>query len=54
VIGAKGLDHIAEQISCIVPFITYLNSVVMPDDGPSASSDDEEDGESSGAEENEG
>ncbi|TKA71053.1 hypothetical protein B0A49_07763, partial [Cryomyces minteri] len=32
VIGSKGLARVAELISCMVPFITYLNSIVMPDD----------------------
>ncbi|KAL1644503.1 hypothetical protein SLS61_008771 [Didymella pomorum] len=44
VVGPKGMDRIAELIACIEPFITYLNSVVMPDEDSSSSSDgDEED-----------
>ncbi|KAF2446925.1 hypothetical protein P171DRAFT_429869 [Karstenula rhodostoma CBS 690.94] len=45
VVGANGLDRIAELIGCMVPFITYLNSVVMPDEESSDSS--EENGEDS-------
>ncbi|KAI9737924.1 MAG: hypothetical protein M1834_009294 [Cirrosporium novae-zelandiae] len=40
VIGPKGLDRIAEIVGVMVPFITYLNSVVRPDGEPS--SDEEE------------
>ncbi|OCK79759.1 hypothetical protein K432DRAFT_382782 [Lepidopterella palustris CBS 459.81] len=46
VVGAKGLERIAELISCLVPFITYLNSVVMPDGESDESSEDEPDVES--------
>ncbi|OJD35206.1 protein fam92a1 [Diplodia corticola] len=42
VVGAGGLQRIADLIACMVPFITYLNSVVMPD-APSS-------GDGSGAE----
>ncbi|KAJ4297779.1 hypothetical protein N0V90_005674 [Kalmusia sp. IMI 367209] len=52
VVGAKGLDRIAEVIGCMVPFITYLNSVVMPDEEASDSSDEE--GESGGGSDGEG
>ncbi|KAF2839818.1 hypothetical protein M501DRAFT_917038, partial [Patellaria atrata CBS 101060] len=31
VLGAKGFARMAHLLSCLVPFITYLNSVVMPD-----------------------
>ncbi|OAG05110.1 uncharacterized protein CC84DRAFT_1165439 [Paraphaeosphaeria sporulosa] len=48
VVGANGLDRIAEIIGCMVPFITYLNSVVMPDEDSSDSS--EENGEESASE----
>ncbi|KAK5175236.1 uncharacterized protein LTR77_000373 [Saxophila tyrrhenica] len=54
VVGPHGLDRIAELLSCMKPFITYLNSVVMPDEPASASDDEDEeedenqnDGESS-------
>ncbi|KAF1916790.1 hypothetical protein BDU57DRAFT_244520 [Ampelomyces quisqualis] len=49
VIGTGGLGRIAELVACMVPFITYLNRVVMPDDEPSDSS--EEDGSATGQEE---
>ncbi|KAL0260331.1 hypothetical protein SLS55_004017 [Diplodia seriata] len=42
VMGAGGLQRITDLIACMVPFITYLNSVVMPD-APSS-------GDGSGAE----
>ncbi|KAF1966233.1 hypothetical protein BU23DRAFT_487302 [Bimuria novae-zelandiae CBS 107.79] len=44
VVGAKGLDRIAELVSCMVPFITYLNSVVMPDEESSDSGEEEDEG----------
>ncbi|KAF2199360.1 hypothetical protein GQ43DRAFT_442534 [Delitschia confertaspora ATCC 74209] len=43
VVGAKGLERVAQLMKCMVPFITYLNSVVMPDEESSGS--DEEEGE---------
>ncbi|KAI9845616.1 MAG: hypothetical protein M1838_001676 [Thelocarpon superellum] len=49
VLGPKGLRRIADLVGILMPFITYLNSVVMPDDDPSShgSSDEEgQDGES--------
>ncbi|GME49914.1 Protein fam92a1 [Neofusicoccum parvum] len=49
VVGAGGLQRIADLISCMVPFITYLNSVVMPD-APSSDSDDAGGGASSAEE----
>ncbi|KAF2263430.1 hypothetical protein CC78DRAFT_534029 [Lojkania enalia] len=45
VVGAKGLERIAELVACLVPFVTYLNSVVMPDEEPSTSDEDEEEDE---------
>ncbi|KZM20904.1 hypothetical protein ST47_g7940 [Ascochyta rabiei] len=52
VIGPEGITRIAELIACIEPFITYLNSVVMPDEESSSSSgeDDENEDGSSAAE----
>ncbi|CAI6339284.1 unnamed protein product [Periconia digitata] len=41
VVGAGGLDRIARVISSMVPFISYLNGVVMPDEESSGSSEDE-------------
>ncbi|KAF2629734.1 hypothetical protein BU25DRAFT_489737 [Macroventuria anomochaeta] len=49
VVGPEGMDRIAGLISCIEPFITYLNSVVMPDEESSSSSDEDENGEGSSA-----
>ncbi|KAJ4381239.1 hypothetical protein N0V86_003588 [Didymella sp. IMI 355093] len=51
VVGPKGMDRIAEFITCIEPFITYLNSVVMPDEesSSSSSSDGDEEEESDDA-----
>ncbi|XPS94958.1 hypothetical protein M3J09_004256 [Ascochyta lentis] len=51
IVGSQGMDRIVELISCIEPFITYLNSVVMPDEESSSSSeeDDENDDGSSAA-----
>jgi hypothetical protein len=43
VVGSGGLDRIAELIGILTPFVSYLNSVVMPDE--EASEDDEEEGE---------
>ncbi|KAK6440947.1 hypothetical protein LTR95_002817 [Oleoguttula sp. CCFEE 5521] len=40
-----GLDRIADLLACMKSFITYLNSVVMPDGD--ASDDDENDDEGS-------
>ncbi|PVH98369.1 hypothetical protein DM02DRAFT_477706, partial [Periconia macrospinosa] len=43
VVGEGGLERIAQLISCMVPFITYLNGVVMPDEESSGSSEEEDD-----------
>ncbi|KAL9092800.1 MAG: hypothetical protein Q9165_004218 [Trypethelium subeluteriae] len=45
VVDPQGLQRIADIVSCMVPFITYLNNVVMPDDPSSGSDDEEEDAE---------
>jgi len=42
VLGAGGLDRIAGLIGILTPFVSYLNSVVMPDEDPSSDDDDEE------------
>ncbi|KAF2737521.1 hypothetical protein EJ04DRAFT_417914, partial [Polyplosphaeria fusca] len=47
-LGERGLDHIAGHIANLVPFITYLNSVVMPDEESSGSSEDQDDGDGDG------
>ncbi|KAH6870293.1 hypothetical protein BKA58DRAFT_384758 [Alternaria rosae] len=41
IVGPGGLERVGELIASLVPFITYLNSVAMPDDDTSDSSDDE-------------
>ncbi|KAL8716170.1 MAG: hypothetical protein Q9220_000075 [cf. Caloplaca sp. 1 TL-2023] len=46
VVGPKAPERIAGLMTALMPFITYLNSIVMPDDPASESgndSDDEED-----------
>ncbi|KAF2689312.1 hypothetical protein K458DRAFT_413609 [Lentithecium fluviatile CBS 122367] len=48
IVGAGGLERVAELIACLVPFIRYLNSVVMPDGQSSDSSEDDEADGSSG------
>ncbi|KAH6618737.1 hypothetical protein C7974DRAFT_400746 [Boeremia exigua] len=45
VVGPKGMGRIAELLSYIEPFITYLNSVVMPDEESSSSSENDDDDE---------
>ncbi|KAF2830105.1 hypothetical protein CC86DRAFT_367973 [Ophiobolus disseminans] len=47
VVGPGGLNRVAELVACLVPFISYLNSVVMPDEDPSDSSENDEDDEDS-------
>ncbi|KAK5115440.1 hypothetical protein LTR85_009900 [Meristemomyces frigidus] len=44
VLGTGGLDRIADYLSCMKPFITYLNSVVMPDDPEESDTADESGG----------
>ncbi|KAF1940682.1 hypothetical protein EJ02DRAFT_455860 [Clathrospora elynae] len=46
VIGPTGLDRVAELVHDMVPFIAYLNSVVMPDEESSDSNNDEDAAES--------
>ncbi|KAF2098125.1 hypothetical protein NA57DRAFT_76920 [Rhizodiscina lignyota] len=41
VLDTNSLARVSELISCLVPFITYLNSVVMPDQAEEPGSDDE-------------
>ncbi|KAL9136345.1 MAG: hypothetical protein Q9175_002444 [Cornicularia normoerica] len=45
VLGPGGLGRIVELIGILTPFVSYLNSVVMPDEEPSSEDDDGEDGE---------
>ncbi|MCJ1256101.1 hypothetical protein MMC24_003921 [Lignoscripta atroalba] len=51
VVGPKGLGRIVELLGIMTPFITYLNSVVMPDAESSDDDDDDNDDEDD-AEEN--
>ncbi|EMD96019.1 hypothetical protein COCHEDRAFT_1166796 [Bipolaris maydis C5] len=44
IVGTGGLERVAEVVRAMVPFITYLNSVVMPDEDTSGSSSEDEDG----------
>ncbi|KAI9725775.1 MAG: hypothetical protein M1828_002658 [Chrysothrix sp. TS-e1954] len=47
VIGPRGLDNIASKLRNLVPFVTYLNSIVMPDEpgDESTTADDNSDEE---------
>jgi len=49
VTGEGGIERVANVIADLVPFVTYLNSIVMPDE-PLEYSDEEEDDENSGDE----
>ncbi|KAL9131142.1 MAG: hypothetical protein Q9217_000843 [Psora testacea] len=42
VLDKGGLDRIAGLIGILTPFVSYLNSVVMPDEDPSSEEGDEE------------
>ncbi|KAL9059361.1 MAG: hypothetical protein Q9162_001230 [Coniocarpon cinnabarinum] len=52
IVGPGALDRIAKLVEDLVPFVSYLNSVVMPDDPQasegSAEDDDDDDDEESG------
>lgn len=52
VLGKGGLARIVQLIGILTPFVTYLNSVIMPDED--ASSDEEEQQEEEEEEEEEG
>lgn len=49
--GADSQEKIIRIIRAMVPFVTFLNSVVMPDPGFDSDSEDEEDGPDEGGEE---
>ncbi|EMD69245.1 hypothetical protein COCSADRAFT_105516 [Bipolaris sorokiniana ND90Pr] len=52
IVGTSGLERVAELVMAMVPFITYLNSVVMPDEeDTSGSSSEDEDDADDGADE---
>ena len=55
VLGSGGLGRIVELIGILMPFVSYLNSVVMPDEDPSSEDEDGEEEEEEGeGEEGEG
>ena len=45
VLGPGGLDRIVELIGILTPFISYLNSIVMPDEDPSSDEEEEDEDE---------
>ncbi|RVX69382.1 hypothetical protein B0A52_06978 [Exophiala mesophila] len=42
IVGSHGLEVILQLIGVMVPFVAYLNTVVMPDEDDSDGSDDDE------------
>ena len=54
VLGPGGLGRIVELIGFLEPFVSYLNSVVMPDEDPSSEEDENEEDEEEEGEEGEG
>ncbi|CAF9912451.1 MAG: hypothetical protein HETSPECPRED_000942 [Heterodermia speciosa] len=44
IVGQGGLKRIADLIGVLVPFVTYLNSIIMPDNPDGSDSDPEEEG----------
>ena len=49
VLGPGGLARISELIGLLTPFVSYLNSVIMPDEDPSSEDEDgDEDEEGEG------
>ena len=53
VLGPGGLGRIVQLIGILAPFVSYLNSVVMPDEDPSSEEDEEGEGGEEGEEEDE-
>ena len=45
VLGQGGLGRIAQLIGILTPFVTYLNSVIMPDEDASSDEEDEQEEE---------
>ena len=41
VLGQGGLGRIVQLIEILTPFVTYLNSVIMPDEDASSDEEDE-------------
>lgn len=50
ILGPNGLSRIVELVTAMVPFVTYLNSIVMPDDDASSSNESDEDTDADDAE----
>ena len=50
VLGEKGLENLLALLEVLVPFVTYLNGVVMPDEAEEEDDEDEEDVEANGVE----
>ncbi|KAK0507353.1 hypothetical protein JMJ35_010391 [Cladonia borealis] len=53
VLGPGGLGRIAQLIGILTPFVTYLNSVIMPDEDASSDEEEEQEDEAEGEEEGE-
>ncbi|KAK4508021.1 hypothetical protein PRZ48_001756 [Zasmidium cellare] len=53
VCGAKGAQRIAELLAAFEPWVTFCNSVVMPDQAASDEDEEEEDSEEEGSDEDE-
>jgi uncharacterized protein (TIGR02453 family) len=47
IVGEGGVDRVAEVIRSLVPFVTYLNSIVMPDEPLQYSEEEEDESEES-------
>ena len=45
VLGQGGLGRIVQLIGILTPFVTYLNSVIMPDEDASSDEEDEQENE---------
>ena len=59
--GAGGLERIVDLMGVLVPFVTYLNGVVMPDEesadggeGEEGEEGEEDEGEGDGEEDGDG
>ncbi|KAF2036274.1 hypothetical protein EK21DRAFT_96220 [Setomelanomma holmii] len=50
IVGPGGLSRVAELVACMVPFITYINSIVMPDEISSEGDGDDQDSTTDGEE----
>ena len=53
VLGPGGLQRITDLIGILTPFVSYLNSVIMPDEDPSSDEDEEEEDEQEDGEDEE-